>query len=126
MQLGTCLSSPDVHLAVVGGVEGYLVARNSVRAFHDVDLAVHRPVGRVCEPERRPERAAKRSMLDVEDEETRIVRGLGLDAGGEAARARVYVVTAVDTEDSRRCACKCEIVGFGVNRIGVAKFVSGL
>ena len=99
MQLGAGLSSPNVHLAVVGGVECYSVARNSICAFHDIDLAVHRPVGRVCEPERRPERAAKWSMLDVEDKKTGVVGGLGLDSGREAASARVYVVTVVDSED---------------------------
>lgn len=91
------LLAAGLHVAAVGGVEGHLVAVvGLVCGLHDVDLAIVGPVVVVGEPEGGPGGAAVGGVLDVEEEEAAVPRGLGGDADGEAACGGVGLVAGAD------------------------------
>ena len=74
------------HGAILGSVEGHLITVvGLVGGFHDVDLAVVRPVGGVGKPKRWPSCTAIRCMKNIEDEQASVVGLLGFDSNGETA-----------------------------------------
>lgn len=87
-----------LHVTTIRGMQGDLIADVvEVSPLHDIDLAIGGPVVAVGEPEGGPSGAADRGVLDVEDEEARVVGGFGFDAGGDAACCGVDVA-GVDFE----------------------------
>lgn len=105
----------DVHVAAVRSVQGDGIALGGlIISFHDVDLAVGRPVGRVRQPQCRPRAAAVRRVDDVEDEETLVVAGFGLQAHRLATLSRGRVGRVDFQHDG------------GVRRVGEVECLRGL
>lgn len=70
----------DLHVTSLNTVQRHGVPfRSLVVGFHDIDLAIIRPVVPVCQPERWPRATAIGRVEDVEDEEPVVVVRLGFD-----------------------------------------------
>lgn len=80
------------HRTPVSRMQRHLVPRTgSIRRLHNIDLAVHRPIARICQPKRRPGRAAIRRMNDIEDEKASVICVLAFDPHAQSASARIGV-----------------------------------
>ena len=94
---------------MIGSVERDLIAGCClIGCFHDIDLAVCRPVRRIGQPESGPKRAADGRMFDVEDEEAVIIGGLGLDTSGDSTSCCIDI-SVVNTENCGRRPGKGEV-----------------
>lgn len=109
LDVAVCLSgasrhiSADIHGALARSVEGHGVSIDAVvGGFHNVDLAVGRPVGGlgIGKPEGRPCSATVRGVLNIKDEKSLVVLLLGLDAD-RVATSCLVVASGVDTEIDR-------------------------
>ena len=70
----------DLHVTALSTVQRHGVPfRRLVVGFHDIDLAIIRPVVTICQPERWPCATAIGRVKDVEDEEPLVVVSLGFD-----------------------------------------------
>lgn len=70
----------DLHITADSTVQRHGVPfRSFVVGFHDIDLAIIRPVVPICQPKRWPCATAIGRVKDVEDEEPLVVVSLGFD-----------------------------------------------